>query len=720
MRYTSHCRAIDTPPRYQTERHSFTRETPALTPPTFAGEFHCTRNARKRSASPTLLRPSPAGAGPASAPPWSIAFAILLVANLATPACGRISRSPLRSDGCDDSRTPCFRWPTARAMPERHASEVKIAGAPVPDDVIVTPVERGSPIKTDYSVQEVVKAVSSAGAPFRSLSESVHNAYEVLSASTVSPNARESVRTSSDTLDFVTGLVPHVWLTRLPGYLASVIGDELEGKPFDPEKLSGILQFGDPRSVGSGAPVRTGVPARPRIPWFARPTGNSPQTRGVELPAVAPRAGSARPRASGAVRSYASEGIDTGEAVPSAARPAFGNAKGPVLTSGLHIVGEHEYLQGYAQTLTAEQLPAGEPSRVVMVDGQRYLKGEAGYYRAQRGLSADHWLVDAPKGGERRAQVPVTYDMSTGDWQAHPPLRLCGGGCGSSKPIYPPDSIAGSLSDISSAIRHVPNESAQGAIQNAFIELSEMHLRRANRPDLQSIRDNSIVNHRTLLSRAMSRRIDPRSPLIKQQREASAITAIYYEWKGSAEAFCQENAEILFNALLQNGVSKNQIRMITIKPRNRSPHVMVLYTESEHFIELLDRSTPLEPNPAHRDGISHELFREAIYLTRRSTVLLDPWSTTKAISFATATSHIDAERIINNALTDIGQVPGNKYVVSVTRPLGTQRVTPGEWVNSLNSDSASSQSATSPISQGGSMTSPDMPPSPPAHGALPD
>ncbi|QHE90688.1 hypothetical protein PI93_001805 [Pandoraea fibrosis] len=645
---------------------------------------------------------------------WPAALAILLVANLATPAAGAVLSRAFHSDGDDDVRGPRFQSFNPGHMPDAQPSEVEAPISSAHDDVIIRPVEHASSFKTEYTFEEFVRAVSTASAPFHHLGESMGEAYEVLSGSTVSPGLRESVRKGADALDFATGWVPQVRLTRLPGDLASVVSDELEGKSYDPEKLIGLLQFGDPRSLGSGPqahadsahPIPASSARRPaEKSWLAlhfdalRP---EPEARDVSLQARPPARGQsgAGPRET-----------HPGQATHPALKSAGGRANDPASASRPHIVGEHEHLQGYAQTLTADQLPSDALPRVVVVNAQHFLRGEAGFYRVQKGLSADHWLVDAPRGSESRAQVPVTYDAGTGKWQAHAPLRLCGGGCGASRLDYVQDSIAGSLEDIYSAIRHVPDEGAQEAIQNAFVELSELHLRRTNRADLRPIRDNSIVNHRAVLRNAMNGRVDPHAPLIKQQRDASTITAIYYEWNVTAEAFCQENAEILFHALLQNGISKNQIRMITIKPKNRPPHVMVLYTESEHFIELMDRSTPQPPNPGYRDGINHELFREAAYLTRQSTVLLDPWSTTKAISFASTTSRIDAGRVINRALIDIGHLPGNEYTVSVTRPLGAHRVNARGRGNSLNSEGTSSQSATSTMSRGGSLASGDTLPS---------
>ncbi|WP_150618806.1 hypothetical protein [Pandoraea horticolens] len=616
---------------------------------------------------------------------WPAALAIMLVANLAAPASSDVPRSAFPPDDSNEATEPRFRALDAGARP---AVETPIS--PVPDDVIVRPVQHSSPIKSEYSFQEFLKAVSTASAPFHHLGESVGEAYEVLSGQTVGPDVRSGVRRGADALDVATGLLPQVRLTRLPGDLAGIVGDELEGKTFNPEKLVGILQFADPRTLESGPHLHADSRVSMQSPPVPRP---------AESAQMAPHSDASRAEPG-------SESVDAANA-QDAPPPVSGLANDPALASPLRIVGEQEHLQGYAQILTADQLPAGRSSRVVLVDGHHYLKGEAGYYQAQQGISADHWLVDAPKGSDKRAQVPVTYDESTGEWQAHAPLRLCGGGCSSSKVDFPSDSIVDSVEDVARAIHHIPDEVTREAIPEAFITLGGLHLRRSNRADLQALRDNSIINHRAALRADMRERIDPNLPLIKQQCIASEITAMYYSWNTAAEAFCQENAEILFFNLRQNGLSRSQIRMITIKPKNRPPHVMVLYSDSKHFIKLMDRTTPQPPNVGHPDGISHELFREAVYLTRQSTVLLDPWSTTKAISFAGARNRIDAGRIINRALIDIGHTPGNPYTVSVTRPLGIHRVTVRERGNSVNSDSVSSQSAASPTSRGGSPMSGD-------------
>ena len=623
----------------------------------------------------------------------------MLVANLVPPASGAVPKRDLAPDRSAEVSANIDTAIDAEALALANTTTRTEF-----DDVDIRPVDHPL-IKSDYTFHDFLKAVAAARAPFRYLGESVGDAYEILSGEEVDPQVRQRVRQGGEALDLATDLLPVVPLLRLPGDLADIACDELEGKSLDPEKIAGFLQYADPRLMGSAPPLRGDSSAPVPAPSAPRPIIKSVQTRHANaIPAEAMADGGAanaiQPGWLGDAHDEG-EGIDAaeaGDAARFAAAPLADAANAPALASQPEIVDEDEYLQGYEQRLPADHLPDGEPARVVLVKGQHYLRGEAGYYQARRGLSDDHWLIDAPQGAERRAQVPVTVDASTGQWHAHAPLRLCGGGCGSSHHEYPPDSIATSFEDISHAIHHVPDETSQEAIQLAFAELSELHLLRTNRADLKPIRDNSIVGHRMALRGSMSKEIDPTLPLPKQQRLAAEITSMYYELNASAEAFCQENAEILFHRLLENGVSKDEIRMITFKPQNRPPHVMVIYTESEHFIQLLDRSTPNPPHPQYRDGISREFFREAAYLTRHSTLLLDPWSTTKAISFSGATSRYEAGRIINRALLDIGHLPGTPYTVSLTHPLGFLRPSPKGSAGRLSLGSSESSGSSPGLS----------------------
>lgn len=717
MSFALHHRAISVSPCYGLPHVAHVAHAPRNSgnPP------HASESLRRAFHGVRPMRPEPlpcppmhrerAGAGAGAGQPsagtvWPAALAIMLVANLAAPAAGMVPRRTRRPEFENEAGNAVTTTLGPDAQPATNASASSAF-----DSVVVRPVTQ-SPIKSEYTFYDFLKAVSTARAPFRYLGESMGDAYEVLSGQEVDPQVRLGVQKAGDTLDLATELLPYVSLLRLPGNLAGIAKDKVEGKTPDPEKVIGLLQYGDPRSLGSAKPHDADSP--PALsPVASRPVAKSLPSHHVDASRPAPNADSISPEASDVVEPDAprserdddSEGIQATHArepVHSVPQPSVAGASDPVFASQSHILDEDEYLRGYEQPLPTDQLPAGEPSRLVVVNGHHYLKGDAGYYRAQRGLSADHWLVDAPQSSDRRAQVPVTYDESTGEWRAHAPLKLCGGGCGLSKHRYPPDSIVNSYEDISSAIDHIPDDTAREAIQAAFLTLGELHLRRTNRADLQSLRDNSIINHRAALRAVMASRIDPNLPLIKQQCLASEITSMYYAWNTAAEAFCQENAEILFFSLRQNGLSRSQIRMITIKPQNRPAHVMVLYTESKHLIELMDRSTPKQPQ-LHQDGISHEFFLGAVYLTRHSTVLMDPWSQTKAISFTSAASTLDVGSMINRALIDIGHQPGHPYTVSVTRPLGTYRTSP----SSGSPGSSSGNFASGLANRGDSVSSGD-------------
>jgi hypothetical protein len=112
--------------------------------------------------------------------------------------------------------------------------------------------------------------------------------------------------------------------------------------------------------------------------------------------------------------------------------------------------------------------------------------------------------------------------------------------------------------------------------------------------------------------------------------------------------------------------------MITITPHQRSPHVLVLYTEAHDFITLLDLATPQPPVINHRDGISGVTFGGFVYMNKQETVLLDPWSTTKAIEFSRAGNELDVIQTLDDALSEIGHQSGQPYTVSVTRPFGVR------------------------------------------------
>ncbi|ODP32613.1 hypothetical protein [Pandoraea sp. ISTKB] len=462
--------------------------------------------------------------------------------------------------------------PVPAAVPRRPDHHAEPARTPGRDDDIANPpdtptweavhIERVTQpsIKSHYAPFDLVRAVAAARMPFSSTGESFSDAYTLMTGREVSPEVRRKVRDWMSAIDITTGLIPEVQWLRLPAEISDIAVDREDGKPLSTDQLIGITQFASPRGSDTSITSHVAPPRRP-VEYDAPASDLAPRW---QLP---------KDDRTGIVS--APDNLSTGE------KP----------TSRFAIQGEFEHLDGYEQRFSEDELPTQKAARLVIVNGHHYLRGEAGYYRATPGISADHWLIDAPR--QTRAQVPITFDPATGEWRAHAPLRMCGGGCGSSRPATP-DSIAQSYDDIFAATRHLPDESAQEAIQNAFADLSRLHLVRSNRPDLRALRDHSIVDHRAALRTAM-KDIDRRLPLPKQQRLTSEVTARYYYSHPAAEAFCQENAEILFYFLLQDGVDSDQLRLITVQPKNRSPHVMVIYTESHRLIDMLDASTPRRP-----------------------------------------------------------------------------------------------------------------------------
>lgn len=648
MHSTTHARAIAPAPRYDA-RFAHHRTPTAFE---FRGTFRHARAARAARDISDTHRSRPAGRDTF----WPVAFSVLLAANLATPATSALPPSDrrVRHDNNED-----YGHGTATMRLGTSAPTSNLTAMPLPDQVIVRPVTRTA-IKSDYAMLDVLKAVAAARSPFLNTGESLADVYEIASGQPVAPDFRRMLRALTGTLDTATGIVPDVQALRMPAEIADIAADRIEGRALDTSRLSGVLQFASPRGQ-----AMHDVPEWRDAPVL--PDRDAPGPPAFDA-AIASDAAPGRLTESRAAPERDRAGYDT-------APDSFAEVSGPDIAlhdepaSPRFIQGEQRHLSGYAQTLPERWRPKDETARLFVAGGHHYLRGEAGDYRITRGFSDDHWLVDAPR--RNQAQVPVTFDPATGRWQAHAPLRLCGGGCGPSRPMTP-DSITSGYEDIFAATRHLPDESAQEAIQNAFADVGRLRLLRSNREDLRDLRDNSIVGHRAALSVAM-KDINRGASLRKQQRQAAEATAMYYFSRPFAEAFCQENAEVLFYFLLQDGVDQDNLRMITVQPKGRAPHVMVLYSESREFIDILDRSTPQPKAPLREDGVTSSQFAWGAYLARDTTVLLDPWSRYKAISFARADTPQDAVDILDSAFAEIGHRTGYPYTVSVTRPLAARR-----------------------------------------------
>lgn len=679
MRSSSHCRAIYSPPRYRAPDAAPSRETSTFTAPDFPHALRGTRNSRKRGGGDAAAQRRASPPATSAASPWSAAFAVMLVANLIAPSVHATPMLPRRTDrspGEDDSRV------NATAIPS-------YGQAAVPRDVERYPLAAPL-IKSHYTLREFLRAVATASAPFRHLGRTIGDAYAAVTGNEMDPPTIETAQRIGGVVDAATGLIPEVQLSRLPGQFADLAADVLDGRPPSTSKLADFLQYGDPRAMGPHVPIpQPSAPAQPVLLRRA-PMHESASTHGIDADApVAPAA--------------EDDGLDPPpNALPEHSMKivdaSASNAESVDIDQGSRIEGEQEYLQGYEQLLSPEIIPNGPRRQLMTINDRHYLGGESGYYHVTPGQHAGDWLINAPRG--TRAQVPVTYDAQTGKWRASAPLRLCGGGCGPSR-ASTPDSVAMSKNDVADAIRHIADADVRRAILQAYSDLADLHLMRTNREDLRPLRDNSIIAHRRILVPQLMR-IDPQATLFEQQREAALITAIHYDNYSdyripelSSEAFCQENAEILFHYLLTRGVPSHHIRMITVQPQGRPQHVMVLYSESDQFIDLLDLSTPQPPVRGHVDGITGDRFTAAVFLTRDTTVLLDPWSRLKASSFRHANDVEALLGMLDISLADAGHRPGQPYTVSVTRPYPTPRErasaakgsavsmgTPGSAVNS--------------------------------------
>ncbi|MFJ2995758.1 hypothetical protein [Pandoraea sp. NPDC087047] len=532
---------------------------------------------------------------------WPVAFAVLLVANLATHAGSAVPKRSMNRTGDDGDMSGTHA--AGAGVPNGSSGEYALAlpmGQRTSDDVAIAPVALG-PIKLEYSLTEFLDALASSRNPFRHTGDALLQMYTLVTGEVVQTHTRKSVDQWTDALDFATGLIPDVGMTRMPGEAAGLVLDQIEGRRPDSEQIFGMAQGSVPRNFGSQGIVRTRPdfsevrqPIRPKAPVRGQGgDGVAPGPNALAEP-VSDTSSEARPQPAGTGHELHAERVadieppvDDGGGVPEATH--FANADAPAGPETLRIENEHEHLQGYEQSLSPDQLPPGPRPRLVFVDGFRYLAGEAGYYRATRGHSLDHWIISAPRGAKQQAPVPVHFDAATGKWHAEKPLRICGGGCGPSREATP-HSISMDREKVWDAVRHLPDERIREGIRFAFNDLSSLHLTRSNRPDLHMMRDNSIVDHRASL-RASMKRIKRNAPLLKQQIEASLVTTMHYYWNQRAEAFCQENSEILFHYLIANDIPTSRIRMITVKPKNRPPHVLVLYTESEKLISMLESAT---------------------------------------------------------------------------------------------------------------------------------
>lgn len=696
MPYSSHCRVIASVPRYglrASEPSSRTRGAPRNSLAKTFQHAHaaCAAQTRRAGRTPTS-RSAAHQVAPVTRGAWPAALAILFVANLMTPARSAVPRG---SSMHKSPRTDAG----SEVGPFELSADGRLRDFPLPghapDVVAVQPVQTHA-IKSNYTLSEFLHAIAASSEPFRNTGESLIQMYTLTTGEEVNLDTRKSINQWTAALDLATGLVPEVGMTRLPGDAVGIAADQMEGRPVDADRLIDMVLASDVRSRAIDEATRKSpdtpamleakriqVPQRKaaadasRSPTVARPNAIARRRNEAQIDAERERHATA---------------LEEDMMLAATSSDGASSRNTPHLLREWHIEGEEQHLDGYVHSLEPDKLPADPQRRIVMIDGRHYLRGATGYYRAARGQSLDHWLVSAPPGSGHAALVPVHFDVATGRWHAEAPLRLCGGGCGPSREGTP-DSILLDRDKVRDAVAHLHNEGSRDAIIFSFDDLAALHLSRNNRQDLRAARDfwvppeHSITKQRLAL-RASMKRIKRTHPLLKQQEEAALITATHYYWNAHAEAYCQENAEILFHYLLNNGIPREHLRMITVKPKNRPAHVLVLYTESERLIGLLEEATPHPPPDAGQDGVIDSLFAWEAYLARDSTILLDPWSRSRATSFAHAAHTIEMVDTLDNAFAEIGHRPGSMYWVSITRPLESRRLSAGSLVSAGSSGSS--------------------------------
>lgn len=542
--------------------------------------------------------------------------------------------------------------PIAAARPHfsPYASDNAVPGDASDSDsgILMRPMAY-APIKTDFSAQDVLKAVASGASPFTNFAESVSDVIAVSTGRDIAAKTRGQLRETMQVLDDATGLITRVRLFRLPGEIAQLVSEQIAGHPPDADRMISVLLNSDLRGLDT--------PGQPRRQTDATVPQKAIARKAITDEGVPPAA-------------FDEEGKLHTE--PELREPPQTNAASP---STIH--GEREFLQGYSQWPLATKPLTELRHGLVLLDGHFFLRSTHGFYRVQRSKVDDYWVVDTPTPG--KPQVPMKLDPDTGQWHAYAPLRLCGGGCSQSR-MGAPQRVADSVYSYEFDLDGISERWVRDAIRDAFDALGDLNLLRSNRQDMRLLRNNSISEIRKHLGKRL-REIDASQPLDRQQRHAAAITANYYIDNPGREAFCHENAEILLYFMLMHGVPKSRLRMVTLRPQNRAAHVMLLYTESPLLIKSLDWATPQAPVEGQADGLTRQEFSKAILSTRDHTWLFDPWSRIKMVTFERARSVQDVSNTLAPTLEAAGYRRSDPYRISVTRTLSTPANERGAQLN---------------------------------------
>lgn len=250
MPYASHRRASTPLPHYGLP-HAAQRQSAHSC--SSSGMAHAFRRARTGCASPP--RPCASSAASRTQTPrqsnviWSAAFALLVVANLSSPTRSAV---PKRIIFRDDDVASTQRTSEVGNGAHLHHLPMAHVGA---DGVAIKPVT-SERIKSTYSLAEFLEAIATSSHPFRNAGDSLRQMYAIITGEAVHSDTRKSIDQWTDAFDMATGMIPDVGLTRIPGEIAEIASDGLEGRVPKTEQIGGFVQSADPRNYGSRGIVR--------------------------------------------------------------------------------------------------------------------------------------------------------------------------------------------------------------------------------------------------------------------------------------------------------------------------------------------------------------------------------------------------------------------------------------------------------------------------------
>lgn len=587
--------------------------------------------------------PAPDAIANSASSPLGLVVGTLAVLALALPVVrGTSSRSHSRHLAEDGHALVRY----ARSLPQRANADARqrFTSTVAPDDVAIQRVD-GIMLETDISLAGILRVLGDATHPFEKLGQFICDTWEITNGETLSNAQRDSIRKRMAVIDSATELAPPVTALRLASSLSTQLANLIDGKTLTPNDMIDALMRANAwlRAAAGGSTID------------ASAQGDAHDTSQDVVPIERRR-------------------------VVDAIQPATGPARDSVFAAhrdGMPIVDEDRFLRPYRYDVGAWPPPSQTrtPGILMTQTGQTVVHGEDGFYRVHRHGMGD-WRIHAA--GDRLSEVPLSWDDSLHQWQAHEPLRLRGGGGGSSKHSTKTRSTASgamlledSISDRDQVLTMIHDRSVRQAVDYALDATGDMRLRRTNREENRHLRDNSIVKTRQILESGF-RHIDPAATLEEQQQIAAEVTLNYYRDHPGSEAFCHENAEILFGNMIDFGVPPERIRMITMSPSTRLGHVAVLYSESPVIFAFLRAATPYQASRMRLDGLPAPVFAELIFESRDTTVLLDPWSANKIVSFKNAATSHDILDLIAPNLQEAGIQQHRHYQVTLSRPKPTK------------------------------------------------